>query len=79
MNLQEAQGYIRGLIKALYWCDLVRPTSIKLTETKYKELSNLTNPFNMNTISWLEQTCNITIVKESEVTQLDYKDILDRL
>ena len=80
MNLQEAQRLIRHLIKyEEYVNNWVRPTSITLIEDRYDEIAKLSNPFNMTTIAWLEKTCNITIVRKSEVKSLNYLDILDRL
>ena len=79
MNLQEAQSYIRDLIRSLYEKSGNRPTSIRLIERTYNQMLAIANPFNMTTIAWLEKTCNVEIVRKSEVKSLNYLDILDRL
>jgi hypothetical protein len=79
MNLQEAQSYIRDLIRSLYEQSGNRPTSIRLIERTYNQMLAIANPFNMTTIAWLEKTCNVEIVKASDVKSLNYLDILDRL
>ena len=78
MNLQEAQSYIRNLIRVGERRGN-RPTSIRLIERTYNQMLAIANPFNMTTIAWLEKTCNVTIVKASDVKSLSYLDILDRL
>ena len=79
MNLQEAQSYIRNLIRYDYEQSGNRPTSIRLIERTYNQMLAIANPFNMTTIAWLEKTCNVEIVKASDVKSLNYLDILDRL
>jgi hypothetical protein len=79
MNLQEAQSYIRDLIRYDYEQSGNRPTSIRLIERTYNQMLAIANPFNMTTIAWLEKTCNVEIVKASDVKSLNYLDILDRL
>ena len=79
MNLQEAQSYIRDLIRSLYEKSGNRPTSIRLIGRTYNQMLAIANPFNMTTIAWLEKTCNVEIVKASDVKSLNYLDILDRL
>jgi hypothetical protein len=79
MNLQEAQSYIRDLIRYDYEESGNRPTSIRLIERTYNQMLAIANPFNMTTIAWLEKTCNVEIVKASDVKSLNYLDILDRL
>ena len=79
MNLQEAQSYIRDLIRYDYEQSGNRPTSIRLIERTYNQMLAIANPFNMTTIAWLEKTCNVEIVKASNVKSLSYLDILDRL
>ena len=78
MNLQEAQSYIRNLIRVGDRRGN-RPTSIRLIERTYNQMLAIANPFNMTTIAWLEKTCNVTIVKASDVKSLSYLYILDRL
>jgi hypothetical protein len=78
MNLQEAQSYIRNLIRVGERRGN-RPTSIRLIERTYNQMLAIANPFNMTTIAWLEKTCNVEIVKASDVKSLNYLDILDRL
>jgi hypothetical protein len=78
MNLQEAQSYIRNLIRVGERRGN-RPTSIRLIERTYNQMLAIANPFNMTTIAWLEKTCNVEIVRKSEVKSLNYLDILDRL
>ena len=78
MNLQEAQSYIRDLIRVGERRGN-RPTSIRLIERTYNQMLTIANPFNMTTIAWLEKTCNVTIVKASDVKSLNYLDILDKL
>jgi hypothetical protein len=79
MNLQEAQSYVRDLIRYDYEQSGNRPTSIRLIERTYNQMLAIANPFNMTTIAWLEKTCNVEIVKASDVKSLNYLDILDRL
>jgi hypothetical protein len=79
MNLQEAQSYIRDLIRYDYEQSGNRPTSIRLIGRTYNQMLAIANPFNMTTIAWLEKTCNVEIVKASDVKSLNYLDILDRL
>ena len=79
MNLQEAQSYIRDLIRYDYEQSGNRPTSIRLIGRTYNQMLAIANPFNMTTIAWLEKTCNVEIVKASDVKSLSYLDILDRL
>ena len=79
MNLQEAQSYIRDLIRYDYEQSGNRPTSIRLIERTYNQMLAIANPFNMTTIAWLEKTCNVEIVKAYDVKSLNYLDILDRL
>ena len=79
MNLQEAQSYIRDLIRYDYEESGNRPTSIRLIGRTYNQMLAIANPFNMTTIAWLEKTCNVEIVKASDVKSLNYLDILDRL
>jgi hypothetical protein len=78
MNLQEAQSYIRNLIRVGERRGN-RPTSIRLIERTYNQMLAIANPFNMTTIAWLEKTCNVEIVRKSEVKSLNYLDILDKL
>jgi hypothetical protein len=82
MNLQEAQSYIRDLIRSLYEKSGNRPTSIRLIGRTYNQMLAIANPFNMTTIAWLEKTCNVEIINVDavkELPQLNYLDILDRL
>ena len=82
MNLQEAQSYIRDLIRYDYEQSGNRPTSIRLIERTYNQMLAIANPFNMTTIAWLEKTCNVEIINVNavkELPQLNYLDILDRL
>ena len=81
MNLQEAQSYIRNLIRVGKRRGN-RPTSIRLIERTYNQMLAIANPFNMTTIAWLEKTCNVEIINVNavkELPQLNYLDILDRL
>ena len=82
MNLQEAQSYIRDLIRYDYEESGNRPTSIRLIGRTYNQMLAIANPFNMTTIAWLEKTCNVEIINVNavkELPQLNYLDILDRL
>jgi hypothetical protein len=82
MNLQEAQSYIRDLIRYDYEQSGNRPTSIRLIGRTYNQMLAIANPFNMTTIAWLEKTCNVEIINVDavkELPQLSYLDILDRL
>lgn len=82
MNLQESQKYIRELIRYVHEHSGNRPTSIKLTGITYNQMVAIPNTFNMTTITWLEQTCNVKLINVNAVKeppQLNYLDILDRL
>jgi hypothetical protein len=70
MNLQEAQSYIRDLIRYDYEQSGNRPTSIRLIERTYNQMLAIANPFNMTTIAWLEKTCNVEIVKHLMLNHL---------
>jgi hypothetical protein len=82
MNLQEAQEYIRNLIRYVYEQSRNRPTSIRLRGRTYNQMLAIANPFNMTTIAWLEETCNVEIINVDavkELPQLNYLDILNAL
>lgn len=82
MNLQEAQSFIRNLIRYDYEQSGNRPTLIRLTGRTYNKMLAITNPFNMTTIAWLEKTCNVEIINVDavkELPQLNYLDILNAL